>query len=272
MARSIRVMVLTGNGINCEMETAHAARLSGADQVDIVYLWDFASGRANLASYDFLCLPGGFLDGDDLGSARASAIRMRHTMTPTGRLFDQIRRFAADGGLILGICNGFQLMVKLGLLPALGGELGSQQVTLTNNDSGRFEDRWVHLAVDPESPCVFTKGLSQLELPIRHGEGKIVCGEFATAETLLARRQVPLFYIDPATGRATTEYPGNPNGSAHGMAALTDPTGRLMGLMPHPEAYVHRTNHPKWTRTELPEEGDGLALFRNAIDTLRAGA
>ncbi|MCU0660705.1 MAG: phosphoribosylformylglycinamidine synthase subunit PurQ [Myxococcota bacterium] len=271
MARSIRVIVLTGNGINCEMETAHAARLAGADQVDIVYLWDFASGKANLAHYDFLCLPGGFLDGDDLGSARACAIRMRHTMTPSGRLFDQIRRFVADGGLVLGICNGFQLMVKLGLLPSLGGDPGSQQVTLTWNDSGRFEDRWVHLAVDPESPCVFTRGLSQLELPVRHGEGKIVCGEFASVETLLERRLVPLFYIDPATGRATTDYPANPNGSSHGMAALCDPTGRILGLMPHPEAYLHRTNHPQWTRAELPVQGDGLALFKNAIEHLRSG-
>ncbi len=272
MARQVRVMVLAGNGINCEMETAHACRMAGADQVDVTYLWDLAAGEARLEGYDLLCLPGGFLDGDDLGSARASAIRIRHTQTGEGVLLDQITRFVKDGGLTIGICNGFQLMVKLGLLPALGGDLGTQQVTLTWNDSGRFEDRWINLAVNPESPCVFTRGLTHIALPIRHGEGKIVPADAETEEKLLAEHQVPLFYIDPATGMKTTKYPLNPNGSPNGMASLTDPTGRLFGLMPHPEAFLHRTNHPRWTRLDLPEEGDGLALFVNAVDFIRAGA
>jgi phosphoribosylformylglycinamidine synthase len=264
-------MVLTGNGINCEMETAHACRRAGADQVDITYLWDLASNRASLASYQLLCLPGGFLDGDDLGSARASAIRLSHTRVGAELMIDQIRKFAADGGLVIGICNGFQLMVKLGLLPALANRAERQQVTLTWNDSGRFEDRWVSLAADPESPCIFTRGLERIQLPVRHGEGKIVARDENVLETLGTARQAPLRYVDPATGEPTERYPANPNGSPGGIAALTDPTGRLFGMMPHPEAFLERTNHPRWTRERLPEEGDGLALFRNAVDFVRAG-
>ncbi len=272
MSRQVRVMVLAGNGINCEMETAHACRLAGADQVDTTYLWDLASGKASLAGYDLLCLPGGFLDGDDLGSARASAIRIRNTHVGEERLFDGIARFIDDGGLAIGICNGFQLMVKLGLLPALGGAVGSQQMTLTWNDSGRFEDRWVDLATDPESPSIFTRGLERISLPVRHGEGKVVSVDKGVEDNLLGQHQVPLYYIDPETGRPTTEYPQNPNGSRHGIASLSDPSGRLFGLMPHPEGFLHRTNHPKWTRRDLPDEGDGLALFVNAVDFIRAGA
>ena len=269
MPGQVRAMVLAGNGINCEIETAHAVRLAGADRVDVVYLWDLAAGAANLASYQLLCLPGGFLDGDDLGSARASTIRIRGTEVQGERLFDQVRRFADDGGLVIGICNGFQLMVKLGLLPALGGELGAQQVTLTWNDSGRFEDRWVHLKADSESPCVFTRGLDRIELPVRHGEGKLVFADDGVRGGLFAERQVPLCYIDPESGEPTMQYPLNPNGSPNAVASLTDPSGRLFGLMPHPEAFLHRTNHPRWTRQELPEEGQGLALFRNAVDFIR---
>ena len=271
MAKVVRAIVLAGNGINCEMETAHACKLAGADLVDIVYLWDLSSGKATLEGYDLVCLPGGFLDGDDLGSARASTIRIRHTQVGEACLADQIETFISNGGLAIGICNGFQLMVKLGLLPALNGEMGTQQVTLTWNDSGRFEDRWVDLAVDPESPCIFTRGLDRISLPIRHGEGKIVPADAATLGHLDASHQVPLRYIDPADGHPTETYPLNPNGSPGGIAALTDSSGRVLGMMPHPEAFLHRTNHPKWTRQSLPEEGDGLAIFKGAVHFIRQG-
>ncbi len=270
MARTVRAMVLAGNGINCEMETAHACRLAGADAVEITYLWDLASGRASLDGVDLLCLPGGFLDGDDLGSARASAIRLRHTRVHEASLLDALLAHVARGGLMIGICNGFQLMVKLGLLPGLGGARGVQQATLTWNDSGRYEDRWVTLGPDPESPCVFTRGLGRFELPVRHGEGKIVAPP-EVMEPLRAAHQAPLAYLDAKTGEPATAYPANPNGSPFGIAALTDPTGRLFGLMPHPEAFLHRTNHPRWTREELPEEGAGLQLFRNAVEFVRNG-
>jgi phosphoribosylformylglycinamidine synthase subunit PurQ / glutaminase len=271
MAKEVRVIVLAGNGINCEMETAHACKLAGADKIDIVYLWDLAAGKANLHAYDLLCLPGGFLDGDDLGSARASAIRIRHTRVAEETLAAQIEAFVASGGLAIGICNGFQLMVKLGLLPMLDGDVGTQQATLTWNDSGRFEDRWVELAVDPESPCVFTRGIERISLPIRHGEGKIIVQDNETLERLNTAHQIPLRYIDPGTGLPTEHYPENPNGSLMGMASLTDPSGRLLGMMPHPEAFLHRTNHPQWTRRYLPEEGDGLAIFKGAMRFIRNG-
>ncbi len=268
MSRRVRAMVLAGNGINCEMETAHACRLGGVDQTDITYLWDLAAGKATLEGYDLLCLPGGFLDGDDLGSARASAIRLRHTEVNGRSLTDQIVGFVNDGGLVIGICNGFQLMIKLGLLPALDNKANEVQATLTWNDSGRFEDRWVNLKIDPESPCVFTRGMDKIMLPIRHGEGKIVAPD-ETFDRILTAHQAPLAYIDPATEEPTMEYPLNPNGTVHGIAGLTDPTGRLFGLMPHPEAFLHRTNHPRWTREDLPQEGDGLALFRNAVEYIK---
>ncbi len=265
----VRAMVLTGNGINCELETAHACKLAGADQVDIIYLWDLVNSNVSLTGYRLVCLPGGFLDGDDLGAARASAIRLRHTSVGEVTLFEQLKRYVDDGGLMIGICNGFQLMVKLGLLPALDNALGTQQVTLTWNDSGRYEDRWVELAADPKSPCVFTRGIERIQVPVRHGEGKIVPLDDRTISDLTISRQVPLRYIDGETGEPTEVYPLNPNGSPEGIAALTDATGRLFGMMPHPEAFLHRTNHPRWTRENLPEEGDGLLLFKNAVDFIR---
>ncbi|HMD67556.1 MAG TPA: phosphoribosylformylglycinamidine synthase subunit PurQ [Chitinivibrionales bacterium] len=267
MSRKTSAVVLSGNGTNCEMETAHACRLGGFDTVDIVTLWELVNGDASLDPYDILCLPGGFLDGDDLGSAKAQANRLLHTVVKkTGvPLFSQFTSFIKNGRLMLGICNGFQLMVKLGLLPSLSGVV-SQQVTLTNNDSGRFEDRWVWLKANPASRCVFTKGTDVLYLPVRHGEGKFVASDTEVLDELRRQNQIVLSYIDPDTQKTTMKYPDNPNGSQLSIAGICDPTGRLFGLMPHPEAYSHRTNHPRWTREQLPEEGMGPQLFRNARD------
>ena len=169
----------------------------------------------------------------------------------------------------MGICNGFQLMAKLGLIPALGGGYGAQEVTLTFNDSGRFEDRWVHLKVNPRSPCVFTQGLEEVYLPVRHGEGKFLTANPSMTQQLTQMGLVCLQYSDAAYQAATMEYPLNPNGSVEGVAGICDATGRLFGLMPHPEAYHHRTNHPRWTREVLPDEGAGVAFFRNAVEYIR---
>jgi len=264
---TVRALVVSGNGTNCERETAYACELGGA-RARVAPIWDLVAGDVALADYQFLCLPGGFLDGDDLGAARACANRYRHaSLAASGeRLWDALRAFVAADKLVLGICNGFQLLVKLGLLPQLDPKRPRQQVTLTFNDSGRFEDRWVDLVVDPDSPCVFTRGVTRLELPIRHGEGKLVAADAFALADLDARWLVPVRYADPSTGRPTESYPQNPNGSPGGAAGLCDPTGRLFGLMPHPEAYLHRTHHPRWTRLDdLPEEGAGVALFRNAV-------
>lgn len=268
--KAVKALVLTGNGVNCEREMAHACRLAGA-QADVVHLAEVFSGRVRLADYHFLNFPGGFSDGDDLGSAKAGAVRLKYgkIRADGGRRFlEDLLRFVTDGKLVLGVCNGFQLLVKLGLLPGLDGRYAEQTASLAHNDSGRFEDRWVHLAVDPASPCVFTRGLEQLYYPVRHGEGKFVAGDHDVLRRIGAGALVPLRYADPG-GQPTQRYPENPNGSVGAIAGLCDPTGRIFGLMPHPEAFLHRTNHPRWTREELPEEGQGLAIFRNAVEFIR---
>ncbi|HOK06336.1 MAG TPA: phosphoribosylformylglycinamidine synthase subunit PurQ [Syntrophales bacterium] len=271
MANRVRTIVITGYGTNCEVETAHACRLAGSDTVDICHISELLWGEKRLDDYDFLNLPGGFLDGDDLGAAKAGAHRILHArVRRTGeRLFDQLRRFIEAGKLILGVCNGFQLMVKLGLLPGWDGAYDRQRCTLIHNDSGRFEDRWVYLKVNPASPCVFTRGLTGLYLPVRHGEGKFIPADEGTRERLHKDGNIAVFYSDPLYRGAVMDYPANPNGSVDAVAGICDPSGRLFGLMPHPEAYLHRTNHPRWTREELPEEGMGLAIFKNAVAYLR---
>ncbi|HSR13560.1 MAG TPA: phosphoribosylformylglycinamidine synthase subunit PurQ, partial [Thermodesulfobacteriota bacterium] len=201
----------------------------------------------------------------------AMAHRMKHArISGSGEALEEaVLRFIREGKLILGVCNGFQLMVKAGLLPALGRTYGRQAVTLTFNDSGRFEDRWVYLKVNPQSPCVFTAGLKGLYLPVRHGEGKFIPGDQSVLAEMTGKNLISLQYSDPAWGGPTMDYPLNPNGAVSAVAGISDETGRLFGLMPHPEAYLYRENHPRWTREDLPEEGMGLAIFRNAVEYVR---
>lgn len=265
----VRTLVITGNGTNCEKESAFAAELAGADSATVVYFSDLIAGRCRLEDYNFLIFPGGFLDGDDLGAAQAAALRWQFATTGDGTpLIDQLNAFFNAGGLILGICNGFQLLVKLGLLPAVGGKYFERQVTLSHNDSAKFEDRWVHLKANSKSPCVFTKGLDILEMPVRHGEGKLVARDEATLQGLVENDLVALQYAHPESGDVTQEYPFNPNGSPYGIAGLTDPTGRILGLMPHPEAFNHPTNHPGWTRGERPTLG--TILVENAVKYIKS--
>jgi len=267
--KKVKALVLTGNGTNCEMEMARACRLGGADEVRIAHISELLTGRCRLADYDFLNLPGGFLDGDDLGSAKANAVRLRYACTPSGTsLYEELCSFMREGKLILGICNGFQLLVKLGLIPSLNGS-HTQETTLTHNDSGRFEDRWVHLKVNERSPCVFTRGLSKLYLPVRHGEGKFVVRDDEVLHELHSRNLIVVQYTDSHGTRPVMEYPENPNGSVDAIAGICDASGRVFGMMPHAEAFLHRTNHPRWTREALPEEGQGVAIFRNAVEFLR---
>jgi phosphoribosylformylglycinamidine synthase subunit PurQ / glutaminase len=265
----VKALVVSGNGTNCERETAYACDVAGA-RTTVAPIWDLIAGETRLSDHDFLCLPGGFMDGDDLGSARAGANRYRHASISGSkrRLWDDLLEFVEAGKLVLGICNGFQLLVKLGLLP--GFSRGRQEVTLTFNDSGRFEDRWVELGTDDQSPCIFTRGLSRLPLPVRHGEGKLVAESEGLTDELLGRHLAPLQYLDPSTGLPTDQYPHNPNGSPRGIAGVCDPTGRIFGLMPHPECYLHRIHHPRWRRLhDLPEKGWGLKIFENAVAFFR---
>ncbi len=272
MPMKVKAIVITGNGTNCEMEMAHACRLAGADVVDIVHISSLLYGEKSLDDYHFLNLPGGFLDGDDLGSAKAGANRIQHAAIAgkAEKLYDQFARFIRAGKLILGVCNGFQLMVKTGLLPGFDDDYMSQTVTLTYNDSGRFEDRWIYMTVDPESPCVFTRGIRGLYLPVRHGEGKFLTRDQSIMDRLSRERLIALRYSDRNCRKATMAYPDNPNGSTEGVAGICNHTGRIFGLMPHPEAFLHFTNHPRWTRETLPEEGMGLAVFKNAVDFIRS--
>jgi phosphoribosylformylglycinamidine synthase len=265
---TVNTLVLTGYGTNSHLETAHAARLAGADRADVVHFADLVACKVRLADYHFLIFPGGFLDGDDLGAAQTAAMRWRHLRCDDGvPLLDSLRDFLAEGKLMLGICNGFQLLVKLGVLPALDGKVFDQQVSLGCNDSARFEDRWVRMLPNPESPCVFTKGLPQLAMPVRHGEGKLVARDAACLDRLAGENLIALQYVHPETGEPTQEYPHNPNGSNLAIAGLTDPTGHVLGLMPHPEAFHHVTNHPCWTRGEL--DPPGTMIFVNAVRYLK---
>ncbi len=267
MAKTIKALVISGYGTNCEMEMAHALRLAGA-KTDIVHISEIIGGKCNVLDYNFLNLAGGFLDGDDLGSAQVAAIRLRHLRIAGDgpSLIDEITMFIDQGNIILGVCNGFQTLVKSGLLPGIPP--GKRCVSLTFNDSGRFEDRWVRLVINRTSPCIFTKGLDRLYLPVRHGEGKFVTDTQETMERLARQNLATLFYADD-TGKPTMDYPMNPNGSTNAIAGICDPTGRIFGLMPHPEAFTHATNHPSWTRLSLPERGQGMAIFDNAVQYLK---
>ncbi|MCL4217284.1 MAG: phosphoribosylformylglycinamidine synthase subunit PurQ [Candidatus Hydrogenedentes bacterium] len=254
---SVRASVLTGFGINCDYETAHALNRAGAE-ASRVHLNDVIADPGMLEDVQILAVPGGFSFGDDIASGRILANRLRY------KLGDPLLRFVEAGKLIIGICNGFQVLAKMGILPLFDGKL-EQITTVTYNDSARFEDRWVHLAAAEGNRCIWLKGIKHLELPIRHGEGKFVPQDDEVLQELAEGGQIALRYARPDGVPARGEYPANPNASVDDIAAICDPSGRVLGIMPHPEAYVVRTNHPRWTRSNLPEEGAGLQVFRNAV-------
>ncbi|MFP4474387.1 MAG: phosphoribosylformylglycinamidine synthase subunit PurQ [Desulfatibacillaceae bacterium] len=269
-----RVLVLTGYGLNCDHETAHAFELAGAQSVR-VHINDLISDAVDLADFHILAFVGGFSWGDDHGAGVIQAVRLAHNMG--GRLLS----FIHDGGLVIGICNGFQAVVNLGLLPGLDGDYADRKVALATNDTGNFRDDWVHLAANPASPCVFTRGLDLMELPVRHGEGKFVTDE-ATLSRMEKDGLVALRYARGDGAPAGGAFPVNPNGSMGDVAGICDPTGRVFGLMPHPEAYNHPTNHPDWTRRrnlarrrgEPWDEGltVGVRLLKNGVDHVRENA
>lgn len=254
--RVVRTIVLRAAGTNCDYETVHAFRLAGS-QVELTHINELVRGRKRLSDYHILAIPGGFTYGDDIAAGKILANELRY------KLMNQLREFVEEGKLILGICNGFQVLVKAGLLPALDG--GGQKVTLTINGSGRFEDRWVYLKRVDGGRCVFTRGIEgMIYLPVAHAEGKFIPRDEEVMGQLLENGQVVFQYVGPDGNPA--DYPWNPNGSFMGVAGICDLTGRILGLMPHPERFVHPTQHPCWTRERLGREGDGLAIFRNAME------
>lgn len=247
--KDVNVLVLTGYGLNCDHETAYGFELAGA-RADRVHINSLIDGAVSLEPYQIIVFIGGFSWGDDHGAGVIQAIRFKT------RLGDRLIQFAEKGNLVLGICNGFQTLVNLGLLPGIDGDYKTRSVALIGNDCGNFRDEWVTLAVNPASPCVFTKGLHRLELPIRHGEGKFYA-EPATMERLFENNQVALQYALPEGGPAAGAFPHNPNGSMGDVAGICDTTGRIFGLMPHPEGFNHPTNHPDWTRLKEQKKRKG---------------
>lgn len=255
-----RAIVLRAPGTNCDEETAAAWERGGA-VVEMWHVGRLIESPTALDAFQILTLPGGFSYGDDLGAGRILATRLGTV------LGDALHRFHDRGGLVLGVCNGFQVLVRAGLLP---GGATTGRATLARNDSGRFESRWVRLATRPGlSPFLSSDCAPTIELPVAHGEGRFVLGSPAELETLDQAGQVVLKYAD-REGRPTEAYPDNPNGSPGAVAGVCDPTGRIFGLMPHPERFVDRWHHPRWTRKKGQdgEPGDGLAIFTNAVRAL----
>lgn len=257
---------MTGYGINCDEETAFAFRRAGA-AADIVHINDLIEKRSLLDRYQIFSFPGGFSYGDDTGSGRALANRI------TNNLMDELLGFAGRDTLVLGICNGFQVMINIGLVPALKGFTGGAEAALEYNTTFRYQCRWVDLAVEKNSPSVFTRGMERLRIPVAHGEGNFFAREEELAR-IEERGLVVMRYTTPDGAPARGEFPWNPNGSMNDIAAICDSGGRIMGMMPHPERGMFFTQRDDWTlaREELerrggkmPEEAEGMKIFANAV-------
>ena len=266
---SPRVCVLRAPGTNCDVETAYAFEMCGG-KADAVHLYRLIEKPAMLDDYQILCIPGGFSYGDDIGAGVVFSSQLR------GHLGDVVGRFLSSDKLVLGICNGFQTLLKAGVLPygAQGwgkAERNEADATLTWNDNGKYTARWVHLKVAGSSN-VFLRGIDELDLPIAHAEGRLVARTGSVVENWRTQHQIALQYAPWAKGGDGASHPvnqrweANPNGAIADIAGLSDPSGRILGLMPHPERFLFATQHPHWTRLNLEGNGAGLKLFQNGID------
>jgi len=255
-----KALILRAPGINCERETHHAFERAGATS-NYVHIRQLLEDPSQLDAYSILAVPGGFSYGDDISSGRVLAQEMK------ARLGERILQFVERGGLAFGICNGFQVLVRLGLLPCTKAKL-EEEVTLTHNLSDHYECRWVTLKTE-KSRCVFLPEGLTLRWPAAHGEGRLVARDAAAQQTLLDEGFVAVRYVDDA-GAPTERYPDNPNGAALGIAGLTNHNGRVLGVMPHPDRSYLPTHMPDWRRTqldrgELPLDGDGMVVFREMV-------
>jgi len=249
----IKVLIIRTAGTNCDLETAYAFELTGAKS-ERVYI-DAVKSK-NLLDYKILVLPGGFTYGDDISAGKILANEIKY------KLKYAILKFIEKGNLILGICNGFQVLVKAGILPGFDGYFTKQSVSLITNDSERFEDRWVDLKVYNES-SIFTKGINKIiSLPVAHAEGKFVVKNKEIFKKI--EKQIVFQYVDEKGNLAG--YPYNPNGSVMNIAGIADKTGRILGLMPHPERHISYLQNPLHTRKRLNEKGDGFTIFENAVN------
>jgi len=254
--KKVRVCVLRTAGTNCDKETAFAFLQAGAI-IELVHVNSLINRQKQLSDYQILSFPGGFSYGDDIAAGKILANELKC------KLSADLKRFIHEGKLIIGICNGFQILVKAGLLP--GNDDFIQESSLIINDSGKFEDRWVYLR--PQTKCVWTKNLPEvIYLPVAHGEGKFVTKSKEILQGLRKNQQIVFQYCDKQ-GKFTG-YPENPNGSVDNIAGICDKTGRVLGLMPHPERHVNFAQHPKWTgkKSQANKEGDGLRIFRNGVE------
>lgn len=263
-----KVIVLRTAGTNCDKETAFAFEVAGADS-RLVHINELAAGGKRLDSYQILAIPGGFTYGDDLASGKILANELKF------KIKEDVQRFINDGKLVIGICNGFQILVKAGILPNLSADFQTIEATLTLNDSDKFEDRWMHIKKPGvggrESKCVWTKGIdSVIELPVAHGEGKFIPRDKNILKRLKAEGLIVFEYVDENGSRKG--YPYNPNGSVENIAGICDGTGRVFGLMPHPERHMSPFQHPLWTKRKNSGnkgEGDGLIIFKNGVNFVK---
>jgi len=260
----VKAIVLRAAGINCDCETEHALNLAGA-HAERVHINRVIEKPQLLDTYHIIVFPGGFSYGDDVAAGRILANQVIH------HLYDIMKRFIEHGKLVLGICNGFQVLVKARILPGWGDgntAAAERSVTVTYNDSGKFEARWVYLEPGTDA-CVFIEQGRRIYLPIAHGEGKVVTKDDETLKKLKEQNQIAFRYVDKDGNEG--DFPINPNGSVDSIAGLTDVTGRVLGLMPHPERFVRFTQHPHWGRLEKDKEtnGDGMTIFNNAVSFVR---
>lgn len=255
-----KVLVLKTDGINCDEELAFAFKLAEGD-AKIVHVNELRNKDQSLANYQILAVPGGFSYGDDIVSGKILATEL------TSFFSEELQKFIErKNTLIIGICNGFQVLVRTGLLPFR--KLGKMQVTLTNNDSGKFECRWVDLAIDEKTNCVFLQNFKgqKVSYQVAHGEGKFFTNEKTLKE--IEQSNLTAFRYINESGNPTQNYPNNPNGALNAIAGITDTTGRILGLMPHPERFVLKEHHPNWRRIKI-KKPQGLPIFENMVSFIK---
>lgn len=267
-----KVLVITGYGINCEEETAKCFNWSGAN-AEIIHINDVINGNKKIKDYQIMAFPGGFAYGDDTGSGNALANKIKNNLN------DDILKFAQEDKLIIGICNGMQMLANLGLIPATDLKYGERQAALMHNLTARLECRWIYVKNNSKK-CVWTRDIEMLHLPIAHGEGNFYT-EKSTLEKMQKADQIVFKYVKEDGSPAANEYPFNPNGAMEDIAGVCDPSGRIFALMPHPERFNSFTNEEGWELKKeklireqatkspnsiiLPTKGEGLKVFENAV-------
>jgi len=255
--KEVKTIVLRAEGSSGITETVTAFKKAGSN-VDLAHINKLKRKEKPLEDHQILCIAGSSAYGDYISAGKILAVKLKYA------LGKDIKKFIDDGKLVLGICNGFQSLIKLGLLPAVDGFSVKQDATITLNDIGHFIDRWVYLKRENKGKCVFTKEMKDtIYLPVNHAEGKFVADK-TVIQRLEENDQIVFKYVDPDGNYA--DFPWNPNGSIDNIAGICNPEGNVFGLMPHPEKFIHKWMHPYWTRNDLPEEGDGFSIFKNAVE------